>query len=130
MIRTLFPLQRIRLHTIFLLHVLSQIHRRSIALHILFQADNDRLAPVPELFGAFVALSDEKVIDFFESPVRCLRVEKVDQGDEGEVGAHEDEICFPGKLGGFVSGRVVVHPFFEKPTLEIKDGLIMTTTKF
>lgn len=130
MIRTLFSLQRIRLHTVFLLQILSQAHRRSIALHILFQADDDGLAPMPKLFGAFVALSDEEVVDFFESPVRCLRVEKVDEGDEGEIGAHEDEICFPGKLGGVISGRAMVHACFEKLTLEIRDGLIITTTKF
>jgi hypothetical protein len=98
MVCTRIFLQAISLLSILTRIILCQSHLRSTLSDILLQADQHWRATVPHLLDTLVALLDEQVVNFLESQIRSLWVEEVDQRDEGEVGAHEDEVRFPGEL--------------------------------
>jgi hypothetical protein len=98
MVCTRILLQAINLLSILTCIILCQPHLRSTLSNILFQANQHGRAAVPHLLDTLVAFFDKQVVDFLESQVCGLGVEEVDQRDESEVGAHEDEVCFPSEL--------------------------------
>ena len=63
-----------------------------------------------KLFDALVALFSEKVINLFQGEVARLRIAEVDQRDEGQVGAHEDEVGLPFQI---VDDRRCNHDDYE-----------------